>query len=487
MCIPYCYASPQPVVDASSVMAIKWQLGEKHTFVSAHRSGHVYFWNVEQGANSSSSHTTKEIQDAKVKLFSKGHLVQRWKVSHGAVNAIAFSPDGIFMALACQDGFMRVYNVQKLEFHGRMRSHFGGLLCVCWSPDGKYVATGGEDDLVTVWSFDECCVVTRCEGHSSWVNALSFDAVLCPKPTATPKPNHEATPMAPENWETGIKSRPRSVIEEIAQVPFPAYRLGSVGQDGCLLLWDLTADALRVRRPLSRTLHRSRATLSECSDASSFIPMSPKGKERSVASESRSSSRGNSLAPNDCRDCPQVVHSDPSDSSSQTEMANVANWKNADLPAEDVRKHQKSYSTGGLVSGTPRPQKGQDEGINGEGRNEKRPPSLVDKPKSHKNSSNKMQKMVKKVSKKVSLRTQVSRIPSSQGEMHQSDDVAPKMHEVNRIEPLIMAHVSPERLTDVHFTKTSILIACQHGFVQVWLRPGLLPHRKPSPELHDSI
>lgn len=474
-------------MDASSVMAIKWQLGEKHTFVSGHRSGHVYFWNVEQSAGSSSSHTTKEIQDAKVKLFSKGHLVQRWKVSHGAVNAIAFSPDGIFMALACQDGFMRVYNVQKLEFHGRMRSHFGGFLCVCWSPDGKYVATGGEDDLATVWSFDECCVVTRCEGHSSWVNALSFDAVLCPRPTATQKPNHdEPTSTAPEIWESGLKSHPRSVIEEIAQVSIPAYRLGSVGQDGCLLLWDLTADALRVRRPHSRTMHRSRATLSECSDASSFIPTSPKRKERSVASESRSPPRGNSLAPNDCRDWPKVANSEASVSSSQIEMANVADWKNADLPAGDVRKHRKSNSTGGLVLGTLRPQKGQDKVFNGE-EDAKKQPSSTDKTKSHKDGSTKMQKIVKKVSKKVALRSQVSRIPSSQGEMHQSDDVAPKMHEVNQIEPLITAHISPERLTDIHFTNTSILVACQHGFVQVWLRPGLLPHSKPSPELQDSI
>ena len=474
-------------MDASSVVAIKWQPGEKYIFVSAHRSGHVYFWNVEQSTGSSSSHTTKEIQDAKVKIFSKGHLVERWKVSHGAVNAIAFSPDGIFMALACQDGFMRVYNVQKLEFHGRMRSHFGGLLCVCWSPDGKYVATGGEDDLVTVWSFDECCVVTRCEGHTSWVNALSFDAILCPRPTASHKPNHEVMTTAAKTVEHATKSRPRSVIEEIAQVSIPAYRLGSVGQDGCLLLWDLTADALRVRRPLSRTrLHRSRATLSECSDASSFRPVSPKGKERSVTSESKNPPTGNSLALSDTRDCP-VAKSDPCDLSSPQELVDVAKWKNVDLPNEDVRKHQKSFSTGGLVSGTMRPHKGKEEGATAEGGDEKQPPSsFTDKPKSRKNGGNKMQKIVKKVSKKVALRNQISHIPSTQGEMHQSDDVAPKMHEVNRIEPHVVAHVSPERLTDVLFTKTSILIACQHGFVQVWLRPGVTPHRKPALELHDS-
>ena len=68
-----------------------------------------------------------------------------------AVNEFAFSPCGHFLAVASQDGFLRIFNYDTMEPVGRARSYFGGFLCVCWSPDGKYVVCGGEDDLVTVY------------------------------------------------------------------------------------------------------------------------------------------------------------------------------------------------------------------------------------------------------------------------------------------------------------------------------------------------
>ena len=69
-----------------------------------------------------------------------------------AVNEFAFSPCGHFLAVASQDGFLRIFNYDTMEPVGRARSYFGGFLCVCWSPDGKYVVCGGEDDLVTARS-----------------------------------------------------------------------------------------------------------------------------------------------------------------------------------------------------------------------------------------------------------------------------------------------------------------------------------------------
>ena len=70
-----------------------------------------------------------------------------------AVNEFAFSPCGHFLAVASQDGFLRIFNYDTMEPVGRARSYFGGFLCVCWSPDGKYVVCGGEDDLVTVYRY----------------------------------------------------------------------------------------------------------------------------------------------------------------------------------------------------------------------------------------------------------------------------------------------------------------------------------------------
>ncbi|CAH1954693.1 unnamed protein product [Acanthoscelides obtectus] len=97
-----------------------------------------------------------------------------------------------------------------MELVGHARSYFGGLLCVAWSGDGKLVAVGGEDDLVTVYSLEQKRVVARAQGHRSWVSAVAFD------------------------WYLEVDS---------------CYRLGSVGHDTQICLWELPEDNLVPPRP----------------------------------------------------------------------------------------------------------------------------------------------------------------------------------------------------------------------------------------------
>ena len=414
----------------------------------------------------------REIQDAVVKGYPKGNLLQRWSIGHGAINNFSFSPDGIYIAVASQDGFMRIYNVQKLEFYGRMRSYFGGFLCVCWSPDSKYVVTGGEDDLVTVWSFEERCVVTRCEGHSSWVGAVSFDPYLY---TERFKTSTQKKPSASSRCkDKGNKlQRPKSIVEDLAQVSIPAYRLASVGEDGCLLLWDLTADALRIRHPLSRgrSVLVSRNTLTENTDTSVQNTVT-----KTLVSDSSHPSSPDDLPESNSRFQPQASgDKDRLSVPNRTEVNHTSHDMREAVsnPNFQLRKHQR-YHSGGEVSSTTSSQEGRSspsgpvEGVS-KGNKDKET-----KAKLKKDSSNsKMQKIVKKVSKKVALRTQFSRISSVQFETYQSDDVAPSMDEVNMLTPLVNVEISPERLTDINFTEHAILVACHHGYIQVWQRPGV--------------
>lgn len=96
-------------------------------------------------------------------------------MDNGSINEFAFSPCGLNLAIASQDGFLRVFRYESMELLGIARSYFGGFLCVCWSPDGKYIVVGGEDDLVTIWSMQERRVVARGQGHRSWVSVVAFD------------------------------------------------------------------------------------------------------------------------------------------------------------------------------------------------------------------------------------------------------------------------------------------------------------------------
>ncbi|KNC85326.1 hypothetical protein SARC_02473 [Sphaeroforma arctica JP610] len=137
--------------------------------------------------------------------------ITRWRVGKGSINAFQFSPDQQSVAIVSQDGCLRIVDVKADRLIVTLQSYFGALLCVSWSPDGKYIVTGGEDDLVSIWSVENKGLVARGEGHSSWVVAVAFDPWVCDE-----------------------KNR--------------VYRIGSVGLDLRLLLWDFSLPGLRIPR-----------------------------------------------------------------------------------------------------------------------------------------------------------------------------------------------------------------------------------------------
>ena len=162
---------------------------------------------------------------------------------------MSFSPDCKHLALVSQDGYLRVFDFDKQELVSSMRSYFGGLLCVCWSPDGRYIVTGGEDDLITVWSCLEERVIARGEGHRSWVNVVSFDAYTTHVSDrlsidSDDEEYHNKTTHNHLNKNTTLRADCKDIV---------SYRVGSVGDDTQLLLWDIDEDILKPQRIRTRS------------------------------------------------------------------------------------------------------------------------------------------------------------------------------------------------------------------------------------------
>lgn len=204
------------LIDKTRVTCLRWVPGNKSLFLAAHASGQMYVYNEELPCGSAAPHYQPfkagdgfTVNTCKTK--STRNPLFRWLLGKGAaINELAFSCQGTYLATVSQDGMLRVFQYDSMELLGVARSYFGGFLCVAWSSDGKLIAAGGEDDLVTVWSLEQKRVVARAQGHHSWVSSVAFD------------------------WYLEAES---------------CYRLGSVGQDTQLCLWELPEDSLAPSRP----------------------------------------------------------------------------------------------------------------------------------------------------------------------------------------------------------------------------------------------
>lgn len=280
------------LIDKTKVTCLKWVPGSANLFLAAHASGHMYLYNEEFASSPvSPSYQPFKCGDGYSVMLCKSksprNPLYKWTfgTENYAINEICFSPCGQNIAIVSQDGFLRVFQYNTMELIGVARSYFGGFLCVCWSPDGKYLVVGGEDDLVTVFSLSEKKVVARGQGHRSWVSVVAFDpyttsytnwegpdfsddenAVNDSNFTAsrcnTNHTNHEHRSAKDERKRTSSVRDSLTAPEKTAT----SYRLGSVGQDTQLCLWDITDDVLR--QPIG---HRNRLSSFEPISSSSAI------------------------------------------------------------------------------------------------------------------------------------------------------------------------------------------------------------------------
>jgi len=216
------------VINATAVSDIRWLPNSENLFLAAHMDGSLIVYDKEKDdavfvPEGSSPGGDKDTHEGQARGLlpvlksvrsknQKTNPVAYWQVSRSKVNAFAFSPDRRHLAVVSEDGSLRVMDFLREKLLHHYMSYYGGMICVCWSPDGRYVVTGGQDDLVSIWSLADNLLVARCQGHNSWVTSVQFDP-----------------------WRCDDRN----------------YRIGSVGEDCRLLLWDFSVGMLHRPRAAS--------------------------------------------------------------------------------------------------------------------------------------------------------------------------------------------------------------------------------------------
>lgn len=225
-------------VTRSAVTDIRWIPGSDNLLITGHADGSLAIFDKDRedggfsttqkkasAVNPRSTSTFKIIKSildnadsqtpaGQQQQVKKTNPVAVYKVSNSPITSIKFSPTSQMVAITNKDGYLRLLNLASEELSDIFPSYYGGFLSVNFSPDGKYLATGGQDDMLCIWSIEgpNYHLVARGQGHTSWVRQVAFD------------------PWCFDDTN---------------------YRIGSVGDDGKLLLWDFNPKSL----PRAKTLH----------------------------------------------------------------------------------------------------------------------------------------------------------------------------------------------------------------------------------------
>ncbi|OAD79790.1 hypothetical protein PHYBLDRAFT_121427 [Phycomyces blakesleeanus NRRL 1555(-)] len=208
------------ILNNSAVTTVKWIPESEDLFLAGFEDGTILIIDKERDDQPLSipvvpnTWADEQFKVSKPYRHSKYNPVSHWRVSKQAIAAFCFSPDGSHVAVAGQDGLMKIIQYNQEKLCDIYMGYFGKINCVAWSPDGKYILTGGQDDLVAIWSFPEQRIVARCQGHKSWVNGVAFDP-----------------------WRFDGK----------------VYRFASIGEDCNLIMWDFSVNALH--RPKQKVKH----------------------------------------------------------------------------------------------------------------------------------------------------------------------------------------------------------------------------------------
>lgn len=191
-------------------------------------------------------------ENGTVRIYRTGDWLplRSLRAQPAGVWSLRFSPDGKRVAAAGLDGSTRVLDTESGEERALLRGHDGFVFAVAWTRDGKRLATAGEDGAVQVWDAESWKLGWRSGGIGGQCGAVEFS----PDGTVLISGGNSGTLNL---WDVSTGRRIRSFADPAAvqsmAVSADGRRLfvGGAADTAVIVEWDLARGQV-VRRAAGR-------------------------------------------------------------------------------------------------------------------------------------------------------------------------------------------------------------------------------------------
>jgi len=219
------------------------------------------------------------------------------------------------------------------------------------------------------------------------------------------------------------------------------YRLGSIGEDTLLCLWDLTEDVLR--KPSLMTVDSS-GTASKSAASAISSTSSRCGSANHVGAAGTSGTASSNTSNGKGKKSPDELEKTSSEKTSLTQRLAALNFG-------DKKEHKRNFS----LTGSRGDKANKGNGGSSTPTNAAAPTMMT-------------------AAAGTSATTSASVTYGIGGDerLRLGSAQYPRLCDVPLIEPLVCKKISRERLTSLSFLEDCFVTACQDGYVCTWARPG---------------
>ncbi len=163
---------------------------------------------------------------------------------HGSrVTALAWSPDGKWLASASYDKTVRVWDAMNGKYLLTYKEHSDRVNALAWSPDSTKLVSASDDGTARVWNALTGTPVVAYYGHNGPVHALSWSPAQSAYGNALPSHIASAgTDKTVHVWESSqgtnqyIFRNHTDVVYTVAWSP-DGKRVASAGEDRVVYVW----------------------------------------------------------------------------------------------------------------------------------------------------------------------------------------------------------------------------------------------------------